>query len=100
VAPDAPRAFSFARAIPNPVRTPLTVDFDLPAGFLGLVEIDVYAVTGARVLRLVERYAHSGSHLAIWDLRNDGGGRVAAGLYFLRLSSADYASTRKILILR
>jgi len=98
--PDAPRAFSFARAIPNPVRTPITVDFDLPAGFLGLVEVDVYDVTGARVRRLVEKYTHSGHHLAIWDLRNDRGGRVAAGLYFLRLSSAEYSSTRKILILR
>jgi Subtilase family/Viral BACON domain len=98
--PDVPQAFAFARQIPNPVRTPITVDFDLPAGFLGLVEIDVYDVTGSRVRRLVQRYSHSGRHRAIWDLENDGGRRVAAGMYFLRLATPDYASTRKVLVLR
>lgn len=99
VTPEQPAAFSFARGIPNPVRNPITVDFDLPAGFQGLVEIDVYDVTGARVRQILRRYAPAGRYRAIWDLENDGGRRVAAGMYFLRLATPDYTGTRKLLVL-
>jgi len=81
-APDLPATFSFARAVPNPIRSDVTVDFDLPAGFLGRVVVDVFDVRGARVRRLVEKYP------------------VTTGMYFLRLETADYESTRKVLVLR
>ena len=100
VRPEAPAEFSFARAIPNPVRAPITVDYVLPGGFLGLAVVDIFDVRGSRVRRLVERFTHPGRHVARWDLDSDRGGQIASGVYFLRFEAAGYSSTRKILVLR
>ncbi|HMB69286.1 MAG TPA: hypothetical protein VKU85_08230, partial [bacterium] len=97
---DVPARFDFARAIPNPVRNPITVDFDVPAGFLGNVIVDVYDVRGALVRNVVDRFTYAGRHSAPWDLTDDQGRRVAAGVYFLRMETLEFARSRKILVLR
>lgn len=98
--PDVPARFDFARGIPNPVRAPFAVDFDLPAGFLGNVIVDVYDVRGALVREVVNRFSYAGRHKATWDLADDQGRAVATGVYFLRMETLEFVRSRKVLVLR
>ena len=58
--------------------------------------ISVYSVSGARVRSLVL----DGSGLGTWDLRDGGGRRVAAGVYFARVESAARAGLQRIVVVK
>jgi len=90
--------------VPNPFAARTTVFFDLaqPAA----VSIVVYDVTGRRVRTLVDGGAirAAGTNAAEWDARDDGGMRVAPGLYFVRLelrgAEGVPAATRRMVVTR
>jgi hypothetical protein len=62
------------------------------------VIVDVYNVRGQRVRQLTDAYIMPGTHTLTWDARNDNGGRVAVGLYVLRLRAGDFVTTRKLIV--
>jgi hypothetical protein len=98
--PPDPIAFSFARAMRNPARSALTVDYALPAGFQGRVRLDVYDVRGARVALLLDEPGRPGRYDVLWRLQDDAGQRVSTGVYFLRLDAGPFGETRKVVVLR
>lgn len=59
----------------------------------GLVRLGIYSVSGQLVRRLADRHYPSGYHQVRWDGRSQSGAKAAAGVYFLRLVSGNYAST-------
>ena len=61
--------------------------------------LDVYDLAGRRVRRLRQGAGGSGTLEARWDARNDRGSRVAAGTYFLRLSTDTKVATAKVVLL-
>lgn len=67
---------------PNPASTRVQISLSGERTGAG-GQIGMYSVTGARVRSL----ALDDSGRATWDLRDDGGRRVAAGMYFVRVES-------------
>jgi hypothetical protein len=98
--PPDPISFSFARSVRNPARSSVAVDYALPAGFQDRVRLDVYDVRGARVARLLDGPGRAGRYEVLWRLQDDGGQRVSAGVYFLRLDAGPFGETRKVVVLR
>jgi len=84
---------------PNPVTDAARVRFELP-GAGGVVSLDVVDVTGRRVQQLVQGSFSGGSHVVEWDgIRENAS--VAPGVYFVRLTSADFgATTQKLVVVR
>jgi hypothetical protein len=62
--------------------------------------LTVYDVTGRRVRDLQRARLSPGDHRLTWDGRDDGGRRVAAGVYFLRLRTERRATTAKVVVSR
>jgi hypothetical protein len=62
--------------------------------------VTVYDVTGRRVRRLVAGQVPSGYHRAVWTASDEGGRRVTAGVYFVRLDARDFRKTAKLVLLR
>ena len=83
-----------ARVWPNPARGPLRVDFVLPRA--GDADLSVFDTQGRRVATLVRGPLAAGARTAVWDGRDAAGARAAAGLYFVRLRSADGAVTKRV----
>ncbi|NOT33016.1 MAG: hypothetical protein HOP12_02480 [Candidatus Eisenbacteria bacterium] len=86
-----PSALTIARldAWPMPFRSALNVRFDGSGPFT----VDVFDIRGARVTRLVEQAASPG--MATWTP----GGRVEAGIYFLRLTTPEKSLVRRVTLL-
>jgi hypothetical protein len=63
----------------------------------GRAQLDVYDVQGRRVQRLA---LDLGAGEAVWDGRDATGAPVPAGVYFLRLRSAEASAQRKVVLLR
>ncbi len=83
---------------PAPFSAPGTLRWTLPAA--GRTALRVYDLCGAVVRTLVDGELGAGSHEAIWDGTDERGRPLPAGSYFSRLTSAELAATRRILLLR
>jgi hypothetical protein len=89
---------------PNPFNPVTKIEYWVPEGAragerLG-VNVVVYDVRGARVRTLVSGAKSAGHYVAQWDGRDDGGTAVSSGIYFYRMTTAGFASTRKMLLLK
>jgi hypothetical protein len=92
-----PAALALA-AQPNPARSVTTLRFALPRA--GAVRLALYDAGGRRVRTLVEGARAAGEHVALWDLRDDAGRSVGAGLYFATLEAEGARVTRRVMALR
>lgn len=82
---------------PNPAPGSTTIRFSVPRD--EAARLDVFDVRGRLVRRLNQGGGSSGNLEAVWDTRDDHGGRVAAGTYFLRLSTDSMVVTGKVVVL-
>jgi hypothetical protein len=62
--------------------------------------VEIYDVRGRRVATLASRVMAEGRHTLSWNGRDAGGRRVASGIYFVRVSGAGHAQSRKLILLR
>jgi hypothetical protein len=64
------------------------------------VDISVFNVVGQKVKTLVSGHASPGRYFTSWDGRSDTGQQAAPGVYFYRMTVADYRSVKKMLFLK
>ena len=81
---------------PNPVRGSLRLS--LAVAREGSVRLRVFDVTGREVAVLVQGVQPAGRYSAIWD-RRDSHGRVAAGVYLMRLEAPDRNVVRRFVLI-
>ncbi len=82
----------------NPLLLPTVIAFSCARP--GPVDLSIYNIRGARVRTLVRQTVVAGFHRVAWDGRDDRGGSVAAGLYFCRLSMADFRAVKKMVLVK
>ncbi len=92
---EVPVAGALALAVgPNPANREGQVRFTLPHA--GRAEVTVHDVTGRRVRRLASGTFAAGTHARTWDLRDDAGRSLGAGVYLVRIASDAGTITRKL----
>jgi len=64
------------------------------------VQVAIYNVAGRQVRLLHNGILSAGAHGLPWDGRSNGGGRVASGIYLVRVSTAVESSTQRLVLLR
>ncbi len=92
------REVSFARPAPNPAREGVSLAFALPRE--ARVELAVFDPAGRRVRTLVAGVRAAGEHAPRWDLSDDAGRAVGAGLYFARLEVEGRRLVRRLAVTR
>jgi hypothetical protein len=93
-----PGVTRLAPARPNPFRGTVALGYDLAQG--GAVDLAIYSVDGRRVRTLEAGEREAGEHALAWDGRDDDGGAVSAGVYYVRLVTAAGRMMRTITYLR
>lgn len=90
---------------PNPFYLssgPATVRYEV--GLSGEVQLTLYNVMGRKVRTLVDGFHGEGTFTTTWDGKDDGGRRVASGVYLCRMTTGGAAErsevTRKLLFLK
>jgi hypothetical protein len=94
-------ALGIPTAHPNPASEATRLDFSVPAAADGRsLAITIVDVSGRRVRTLARGAARTGAASVTWDLRDDAGGRVGAGLYFARIATGAEVRVCRVAVTR
>jgi hypothetical protein len=85
-------------AYPNPTRTGLTISYNLTG--TAPTHLRIYDASGKLVANLWDAARPRGRYVAHWNALEAGGGRVAAGVYFVKLESGESRLTQKFIVQR
>ncbi|MBW6516321.1 MAG: T9SS type A sorting domain-containing protein [Candidatus Cloacimonetes bacterium] len=96
--PDLPLVTELRSNYPNPFNPETKISFSLEKG--GFVTLDILNIRGQKVTTLVNEYRDMGHHEILWNGRDSSNREVASGIYFYRMSSGEYQSTRKMLMMK
>ncbi|MBL0062177.1 MAG: T9SS type A sorting domain-containing protein [bacterium] len=91
--PELPTEFSLSQNYPNPFNPETVIEFALPNA--GQTKLKVFDITGREVVTLVDEQLTAGNHRALFD-----GSRLASGVYFYSLRTANQSLTRKMVLLK
>lgn len=83
---------------PNPFVHETNISYQLPRDTHA--NLTIYDILGRNVVTLISGQQQAGYYSIRWDGRAENGERVANGIYFYRLTTDDFQSTQKMLILR
>lgn len=83
---------------PNPFNPLTQIVFELPRDMN--VDLAVFTLAGQRIATLVKKRLSAGSHLAVWNGRDEVGRRVASGAYVYRLQVDGFSQSRRLILLK
>jgi hypothetical protein len=86
------------RNYPNPFNPETTISFDLKDN--SYVNINIYNVKGQKVKTLVNENLNRGQHSVLWNGKDENQKNVSSGVYFYRMTTKDYSSTSKMLLIK
>lgn len=83
---------------PNPFNPTTSINFAMAEA--GKVQIDVYNILGQKVKSLVNNHMEAGNHQVVWNGKDNANSPVASGVYFYKMKTGRYTSTKKMLMLK
>ncbi len=91
-------ATTLGRGRPNPFNPVTTIEHSVARP--GRVTLRVYDLAGRIVRTLVDAELEAGEHEAPWDGTTDEGLRAASGVYFVRMETAGFRASEKLVLLK
>jgi hypothetical protein len=88
-----PGAFSLGQNYPNPFNPSTTIAYELPVGVN--VSMKLYDMLGREVLSLVDGFRDAGHYEVTVD-----GSRLAAGIYYYRITAGSFIEVKELLLLK
>ena len=90
-----PKTFKLYQSYPNPTTKATVIKFQIPVKTS--VSLTVYDVSRSMVRILTRAQSlKPGIYTVEWNGRNDKGLKLPAGVYFYRLETKEYKSTKKL----
>jgi hypothetical protein len=90
--------FRLHGSTPNPFAASTAIAFSLARETA--VDLRIYDLAGRLVRTIAPARLGPGRHHVVWDGLDDTGGRVAKGVYLLRLRASGFEARRKLVLLR
>jgi endo-1,4-beta-xylanase len=91
--PVLPADFTLSQNYPNPFNPTTQINYSIPRA--GDVTLKVYNNLGVEVATLCAGFHQPGNHTTTFD-----GGGLPSGVYFYRMRSGDFVSTRKLVFIQ
>jgi len=97
-----PTDFGLAQNYPNPIAlsgegvSNTRINFNLPTATE--IRLSIYNIFGQLVRTLVQGRQSAGQYMAEWNLRNENGQPVGAGIYFYQLQTSGQTATKKLIV--
>jgi len=88
-----PDKYSLSQNYPNPFNPSTTIKFSIPRA--GHVNITVFDVLGREIDKIVNEFLNAGTYSVKWDASN-----LPSGIYFYRLESGGFITTKKMILLK
>ncbi|HHZ15426.1 MAG TPA: S8 family serine peptidase [Candidatus Cloacimonetes bacterium] len=83
---------------PNPFNPNTTISFSLK--HKAQVNLTIYNQRGQKVRELIDEIMPAGNHHLTWNGTDDNGKGVSSGVYFYKMQSDNYTSTRKMIMMK
>ncbi len=83
---------------PNPFNPETRITFFTKEN--GHVSLDIYNIKGQKVKTLLNDTLEAGNHNVTWNGTDDNGKNVASGVFFYRMKSGKYTSTKKMILMK
>jgi hypothetical protein len=90
---ELPTFTSLSQNYPNPFNANTSISYTLAEA--GNANLSVYDISGRLVATLADGYQQTGEHVATWNASE-----FSSGVYFYKLSTADYTATKKMHLLK
>ncbi len=88
-----PDRYELSQNYPNPFNARTEIPFQIPEKIA--VRLEIYDLLGRKVATLVDRQLTPGKYVAQWDAEG-----MASGIYFYRLQSPTFYSTKKMILVK
>ena len=83
---------------PNPFNPDTNISFSIKEN--GFVNLKVYNTRGQLVKTLISEALQEGVHFTTWNGKDNSNKSVSSGIYFYKIDSKNYSSTRKMILLK
>jgi len=87
------------RNFPNPFQKETTIKFVVSNGNRK-INLDIFNIKGQKVRSLVNSTLNSGNYSILWNGLDDNGKRVSNGVYFYKVSSENFTSVKKMILMK
>ena len=99
ISTEIPATYSLSQNYPNPFNPTTTIKINIAGGTAGqaahFVKLRIYDITGKQVATLVNEKLAPGTYSVTWNAAN-----IATGVYFYKLTSDTYTSTKKMVLIK
>ena len=95
---ELPQQYTLDQNYPNPFNPTTEIRFALPQP--ERVTLRIYNVTGQLVKTLASGSMDAGYYSFRWDGTNDGGVKVASGMYIYRIAAGSFIQTKKMILMK
>jgi len=93
-----PDGFGLEQNYPNPFNAATTITYTVPRR--AMIQLTIYNILGQEVYRDECGSVAMGTYSLVWDGHDEFGREVASGIYFYRITTADYVQTKKMVLLK
>ncbi len=93
-----PLIYSLKHPSPNPFVNNTTIAYSIAKP--GNVSLNIYDISGRFIKTLVDEKKDAGVYSVRWNGSDDDKRQVAIGVYFIRLTSGDFTSVKKVILVR
>jgi flagellar hook assembly protein FlgD len=83
---------------PNPFNPSTQIKFSIPVN--GFVTLKIYDLLGKEIKTLINSEYSAGSHSMQWNGDDNLGNKVSTGIYVYRMTSGNFASSKKMLLIK
>ena len=83
---------------PNPANGSTVIRYSLPEK--SNITIQVFDILGREVVTLFDNIQSQGYHEVNWNFYQNENIPISSGLYFVKLNTADFTQTEKIMVLK
>ena len=83
---------------PNPFNPTTTISYNMVEA--GNVSIEVFNIKGQKVKTLINEETIAGDHTIVWDGTDNNSHKVSSGMYFYKMKSSNYTSTKKMILMK
>ena len=93
-----PTAELLSQNYPNPFNPTTTIAYNMIED--GNVSIELYNIKGQKVKTLINEHRTVGDYFIVWDGSNSNNNKVSSGIYFYKMKSSNYTSTKKMILMK
>ncbi len=96
--PKKPVTFNLAQNFPNPFNPSTTIEYSVQS--TDNIQIKIFNSIGQLVKTLVDEVKTPGEYSVVWNGQDDGGLLVSSGVYFYQITTKDFISSKKMILLK